>query len=121
MSIKQWILEHFFRDLLEEKARQEEQLKTVTAERDTYKAELDAMEAQHNIITADYENRKLNPNARPIKVPHCQTCRHCKRHEAGVGRVIFSCTIVARRINVNEGRTSPKWCPLRKNQTGGKD
>lgn len=64
MSIKQWILEHFFRDLLEEKARQEVQLKTVTAERDTYKAELDAMEAQHNIITADYENRSYEKKRR---------------------------------------------------------
>ena len=101
--------------ILDRIAKLEENVTNITAERDDLSAKLEAAELAYNILRTEYNNFRKNPgNTRPAKVPHCKSCKSCKRTEVAVGKVVFSCERMdGKQIFVGEGRTSPKWCPLR--------
>ena len=115
MKLKQFFQRIFCKDLLDRVAKLEETVTNITAERDALSDQLAAAELANNILRTEYDNYKKNHgNTRPAKVPHCKSCKSCKREEVAVGKVIFSCDRMGgKQIFVGEGRTSPKWCPLR--------
>ena len=115
MKLKNLIQRIFCKDLLDRVAKLEETVTNITAERDDLSEQLEAAELAYNILRTEYDNYRKNPgNTRPAKVPHCKSCKSCKREEIAVGKVIFSCDRMGgKQIFVGEGRTSPKWCPLR--------
>ena len=115
MKLKNLIQRIFCKDLLDRVAKLEETVTNITAERDALSDQLAAAELANNILRTEYDNYRNNPgNARPANVPHCKSCKSCKREEIAVGKVIFSCDRMGgKQIFVGEGRTSPKWCPLR--------
>lgn len=115
MKLKNLIQRIFCKDLLDRVAKLEETVTNITAERDALSDQLAAAELANNILRTEYDNyRKNHGNTRPAKVPHCKSCKSCKREEIAVGKVIFSCDQMGgKQIFVGEGRTSPKWCPLR--------
>lgn len=115
MKLKNLIQRIFCKDLLERVAKLEETLTNITAERDDLSDQLAAAELANNILRTEYDNyRKNRGNTRPAKVPHCKSCKSCKREEIAVVKVVFSCERKGgKQIFVGEGRTSPKWCPLR--------
>lgn len=115
MKLKQFFQRIFCKDLLDRVVKLEEKVTNITAERDDLSEKLEAAELAYNILRTEYDNFRKNPgNTRPAKVPHCKSCKHCKREEIAVGKVIFSCERMSgKQIFVGEGRTSPKWCPLR--------
>lgn len=115
MKLKQFFQRIFCKDLLDRVAKLEENVTNITAERDDLSAKLEAAELAYNILRTEYDNFSKNPgNTRPAKVPHCKSCKSCKRTEVAVGKVVFSCERMGgKQIFVGEGRTSPKWCPLR--------
>lgn len=115
MKLKNLIQRIFCKDLLDRVAKLEETVTNITAERDALSDQLAAAELANNILRTEYDNyRKNHGNTRPAKVPHCKSCKSCKREEIALGKVIFSCDRMGgKQIFVGEGRTSPKWCPLR--------
>ena len=115
MKLKNLIQRIFCKDLLDRVAKLEETVTNITAERDALSDQLAAAELANNILRTEYDNYRNNHgNTRPAKVPHCKSCKSCKREEIAVGKVIFSCDRMGgKQIFVGEGRTSPKWCPLR--------
>ena len=115
MKLKNLIQRIFCKDLLDRVAKLEETVTNITAERDDLSDRLAAAELANNILRTEYDNyRKNHGNTRPAKVPHCKSCKSCKREEIAVGKVVFSCDRMGgKQIFVGEGRTSPKWCPLR--------
>ena len=115
MKLKKFFQRLFCKELLDRVEKLEETVSEITAERDDLEDQLAAAELAYNILRAEYENYKKNPgNTRPTKVPHCKSCKSCKREEVAVGKVVFSCErLGGKQIFVGEGRTSPKWCPLR--------
>lgn len=115
MKLKNLIQRIFCKDLLDRVAKLEETVTNITAERDALSDQLTATELANNILRTEYDNyRKNHGNTRPAKVPHCKSCKSCKREEVAVGKVVFSCERKGgKQIFVEEGRTSPKWCPLR--------
>lgn len=115
MKLKNLIQRIFCKDLLDRVAKLEETVTNITAERDDLSEQLEAAELAYNILRTEYDNYRKNPgNTRPAKVPHCKSCKSCKREEVAVGKVVFSCERMGgKQIFVGEGRTSPKWCPLR--------
>ena len=114
MKLKNLIQRIFCKDLLDRVAKLEETVTNITAERDALSDQLAAAELANNILRTEYDNYKKNHgNTRPAKVPHCKSCKSCKREEIAVGKVVFSCDRMGgKQIFVGEGRTSPKWCPL---------
>lgn len=115
MKLKNLIQRIFCKDLLDRVAKLEETVTNITAERDDLSEQLEAAELAYNILRTEYDNYRKNPgNTRPAKVPHCKSYKSCKREEVAVGKVVFSCERMGgKQIFVGEGRTSPKWCPLR--------
>ena len=115
MKLKNLIQRIFCKDLLDRVAKLEETVTNITAERDDLSDRLAAAELANNILRTEYDNyRKNHGNTRPAKVPHCKSCKSCKREEIAVGKVIFACERMGgKQIFVGEGRTSPEWCPLR--------
>lgn len=115
MKLKNLIQRIFCKDLLDRVAKLEETVTNITAERDDLSEQLAAAELAYNILRTEYDNYCKNPgNTRPAKVPHCKSCKSCKREEIAVGKVVFSCERKGgKQIFVGEGRTSPKWCSLR--------
>ena len=112
MKLKNLIQRIFCKDLLDRVAKLEETVTNITAERDALSDQLAAAELANNILRTEYDNYRKN--TRPAKVPHGKSCRSCKREEVAVGKVVFSCERMGgKQIFVGEGRTSPKWCPLR--------
>jgi hypothetical protein len=119
MKYRNLILKIFCKDLLDHIEKLEKNVSKLTDERDNLSAKLEAAELAYNMLRTEYDNYRNNHgNARPVKVPHCKSCKSCKRKEVAVGKVIFSCgRLGGKRIFVEEGRTSPKWCPLRQRAT----
>lgn len=115
MKLKNLIQRIFCKDLLDRIAKLEETVTNITAERDALSDQLAAAELANNILRTEYDNyRKNHGNTRPAKVPHCKSCKSCKREEVAVGKVVFSCDRMGgKQIFVGEVRPSPKWCPIR--------